>query len=101
MKWRRAHAIEEYAAAIRALGPEHCIVSSDLGQPDNPLSPDSLVAYTKTLQEEGFIAEAEIDQMVKKNPATLLGFPRTKQLPNEPFFEFYFMACHLRAASQP
>ena len=53
-------------------------MSSDLGQPDNPLCPDSLVAYTKTLQEEGIIAEAEIDQMVKKNPAAFWGFPRNQ-----------------------
>lgn len=71
---RRAHTIEEYAAAIRAVGPEHCIVSSDLGQPDNPLSPDGFVTYIKALQEQGF-KEAEIDQMAKKNPATLLGLP--------------------------
>ncbi len=71
---RRAHTIEEYAAAIRAVGPDHCIVSSDLGQPDNPLSPDGFVSYIKALQEQGF-KEAEIDQMAKKNPATLLGLP--------------------------
>jgi hypothetical protein len=53
-------------------------VSSDLGQPDNPLSPDSLVAYTKTLQEEGFIAEAEIDPMVKRTRLPFWGFPRNQ-----------------------
>jgi hypothetical protein len=60
--------------AIRAIGPEHCIVSSDLAQPGYPQSPDGFVAYIKALQEQGFTL-SEIDQMAKKNPATLLGLP--------------------------
>lgn len=70
----KRHTIQEYAAAIRAVGPEHCIVSSDLAQPGYPQSPDGFVAYIKALQEQGF-TQSEIDQMAKKNPATLLGLP--------------------------
>src|SRR3989441_2001113 len=62
----------EYAAAIRAVGPEHCILSSDLGQAGNPLHPDGLEAYFRGLRAQGF-SVAEIDRMAKTNPARLLG----------------------------
>ena len=64
--------IQEYAAAIRTVGPEHCIISSDLAQPGYPQSPDGFIAYIKLLREQGF-TESQIDQMARKNPATLLG----------------------------
>lgn len=69
-----AHTIQEYAAAIRAVGPDHSILSSDLGQAGNPLHPDGLAAFFKALREQGF-AEADIDRMAKRNPAALLGLP--------------------------
>src|SRR5712692_1195736 len=58
--------IAEYAAAIRAVGPEHCILSSDLGQAGNPLHPDGLIAFFKALRGQGF-TETEINQMSKTN----------------------------------
>ncbi len=58
--------------AIRAIGPEHCILSSDLGQANNPLHPDGLLAYYQYLAQQGF-TEAEIDRMAKVNPAKVLG----------------------------
>ena len=70
----RAHDIKDYAAAIRAVGPQHCILSGDLGQPDNPLHPDGLEAFLRGMREQGF-TEADIDQMARKNPAALLGLP--------------------------
>ena len=66
--------IPEYTAAIRAIGPEHCILSTDLGQPGSPLHPDGLVKLFQSLREQGF-SEADIDRMAKKNPASLLGLP--------------------------
>ena len=62
----------QYAAAIRAVGPAHCILSSDLGQAGNPLHPDGLEAFFRGLREQGFTV-AEIDTMSKTNPAKLLG----------------------------
>jgi uncharacterized protein DUF6282 len=62
----------EYAAAIRAVGPAYCILSSDLGQAGNPLHPDGLTAFFKGLRAQGFTA-AEVEQMAKRNPARLLG----------------------------
>jgi uncharacterized protein DUF6282 len=62
----------DYAKAIRYVGVGQCILSSDMGQPGNPLHPDGLVAFFKGMREQGF-TQAEIDQMAKRNPANLLG----------------------------
>lgn len=64
----------QYADAIRAIGPEHCILSSDLGQVGNPLHPDGLEAFFALLRQEGLAPEA-IEKMAKQNPARLLGLP--------------------------
>ena len=63
---------KDYARAIRSVGAEHCILSSDMGQPGNPLHPDGLVALFDGLKKEG-ITQVEIDRMAKENPARLLG----------------------------
>lgn len=64
--------VPEYAQAIRAVGPEHCILSSDLGQPGNPLHPDGFEAFFAALRSQGFRVP-EIERMAKTNPAKLLG----------------------------
>jgi hypothetical protein len=63
----------DYARAIRAIGPERCVLSSDLGQPDNPSHMEGLLSFIDGLEQEG-IATAEIDLMSKHNPAQILGF---------------------------
>lgn len=62
----------DYAKAIRAIGVEHCILASDMGQPANPVHPDGLQLFFEGLRKQGF-TQGEIDQMSKKNPAQLLG----------------------------
>ncbi len=62
----------DYAKAIRAVGVEHCILSSDMGQPGNPLHPDGLQLFFEGMRKQGF-TQGEIDQMSKINPARLLG----------------------------
>jgi microsomal dipeptidase-like Zn-dependent dipeptidase len=62
----------EWARAIREVGAEHVILSSDLGQANNPLHPDGMVAYFAALKKEGF-TDAQIDLMAKTNPAKALG----------------------------
>jgi hypothetical protein len=64
--------IEDYAKAIRQIGPASCILSSDLGQPGNPLHPDGLLAFFDALRKQGF-SQGEIDLMAKTNPARVLG----------------------------
>jgi hypothetical protein len=62
----------QYAQAIRAIGPAHCILSSDLGQAGNPLHPDGLASFFEGLRREG-ISQADIDLMSKTNSAAALG----------------------------
>lgn len=69
---KREFSMHDYAEAIRKVGPEHCILSSDLGQAGNPLHADGLVAFFEGLRKEG-ISQADIDRMSKTNPATALG----------------------------
>jgi hypothetical protein len=64
--------LTDYVKAIRAIGPEHCILASDLGQVGNPIPTDGLIAYFAGLKQLG-ITQSELDQMSKINPARLLG----------------------------
>lgn len=66
--------IGRFAEAIRQIGPEFCILSSDLGQQGNALPPDGFGAFLVALRARGF-TEEEIDRMAKRNPARLLGLP--------------------------
>jgi hypothetical protein len=65
-------AARNYVPAIRQVGPDFCVLSSDLGQAANPLHPDGLLAMYQYLKSQGF-SESEIDRMAKANPAKLLG----------------------------
>src|ERR1700688_5114112 len=60
------------AEVIRAVGASSVVLSTDLGQPNNPLHPDGLLAFYKGLIAQG-ISEADIVQMSQTNPAKLLG----------------------------
>lgn len=64
--------MSDYAKAIRAVGPQFCILSSDLGQPGRPLHPDGLAQFFQALRKEG-ISQTDIDLMSKTNPARVLG----------------------------
>lgn len=64
--------MSECAEAIRKVGPEHCALSSDLGQAGNPLHPDGFEAFLKALAAAGF-SKRELDLMSKTNPARVLG----------------------------
>jgi hypothetical protein len=74
--------IEDRTSAIREIGPEHFIVSSDRGQGSGPEGDarenmthlDGLVLAAEVLREHGF-SERELDIMFKDNPARLLGLP--------------------------
>lgn len=43
---------------IRVAGPEHCFISTDLGQPDNPPAQDGLALMADRLLAAGFAEEA-------------------------------------------
>ena len=64
--------IEDYVSAIRDLGAEAFFMSSDLGQEGNPVHADGLRAYIRAMLDAG-VTEEEIDTMIRRNPARLLG----------------------------
>jgi len=66
--------MELFAEAIRKVGPQFCILSSDLGQKENALPPDGFAAFIEALRGKGFTGE-ELDRMSKQNPAQLLALP--------------------------
>ena len=63
--------MDRFADAIRKIGPEFCILSSDLGQQGNELPAEGFAAFIAAMRARGFSA-AEIDVMTKRNPARLL-----------------------------
>lgn len=67
----KEYGIRDYAAAIRAIGPLRCILSSDLGQVVNPVHPEGLLRFFTALLDEGF-TRSEIRRMAVHNPACLL-----------------------------
>jgi hypothetical protein len=69
-RWWRV-SVEEFAAGLRRLGPEHVLVSSDCGQLHNPPSTEAYRLTIQLLLEEGF-SEDEIRRMFHENPARLL-----------------------------
>jgi hypothetical protein len=64
-------ALQKAVEAIRAAGAGSVVISSDLGQANNPLHPDGLLALYRGLVAHG-ITEAEIVQMSQVNPGRLL-----------------------------
>ena len=66
--------IDRFADAIRQVGPQACILSSDLGQKGNALPPDGFATFLLALRARGF-SEPDLDRMSKQNPARLLGLP--------------------------
>ena len=64
--------IGDYVSAIRDLGAEAFVMSSDLGQEGNPVHPEGLRAYVRAMRDAG-VSDEEIDVMTRRNPARLLG----------------------------
>jgi hypothetical protein len=64
--------MDTFADAIRKVGPQFCILSTDLGQKNNPLPTDGLAAAVAAMRSRGF-TERETDMMTRDNPARLLG----------------------------
>jgi len=60
------------AQALKEFGAEHVLVPTDLGQSSNMVHPDGIEAAIAAMKKEG-IADADIDTMMRKNPARLLG----------------------------
>jgi len=67
-----AERMAQFAAAIRAIGVDRTILSTDLGQPNNPLPPDGFGGFLLAMAQQGF-SQNDIAKMAKENPARLLG----------------------------
>jgi hypothetical protein len=69
--WTQINA-KHIAQAVKEIGAKSIVVSSDLGQTANMTHPDGIEAAVTAMKKEG-ISDADIDLMVRKNPARLLG----------------------------
>ncbi|WP_262402652.1 hypothetical protein [Actinomadura sp. CNU-125] len=63
---------------IKAVGPEHSVLSSDLGQPFNPPVEDGLALMADRLLAEGF-TEDDIEVMAVRNSRWLAGADRAEE----------------------
>ena len=57
---------------IDVVGPERTVLGSDLGQTNNPLPIEGIRALAQDLLDRG-VREADLELMIKRNPAWLLG----------------------------
>lgn len=64
--------IATYVEAIRQVGAQNFVISSDLGQAENPIHPMGYKVFVMELMQAGITAN-EIDLMARKNAARLLG----------------------------
>ena len=64
--------INQMVAAIKLIGAEHFVLSTDLGRKPDPLPTEGYKLFVQKLKAEG-ISQREIDLMMKQNPASLLG----------------------------
>ena len=69
--WTQINA-KHVAQAVKALGAQGLVISSDLGQSGNMTHPDGLEVAIGEMKREG-VSDADIDIMMRKNPARLLG----------------------------
>jgi hypothetical protein len=63
---------KEIAAAVKAVGAEHCLLTTDLGQEVNPPPAEGMRMMAAVLPRYGLSME-EMELMIKVNPANLLG----------------------------
>ena len=61
---------EEIYEHIRYIGPDKIILSSDLGQMNNPFPDEGLITFVKNLSENGF-TDSEIRRMAVENTTLL------------------------------
>src|SRR5260221_46830 len=69
--WQQINA-KNVAQAVKELGAKSLVISSDLGQSANMTHPDGIETAIAEMKKEG-ISDADIDIMMRKNPARLLG----------------------------
>lgn len=60
------------ATAVKEIGAKSLVLSTDLGAQDLPIPTDGLIAAVQAIKRQG-VSDADIDLMIRKNPARLLG----------------------------
>jgi hypothetical protein len=70
----KQHTMQEFAEAIRKVGPEHCLLATNFGfvRESTPMHPQAMLDFMTALHKEGF-SVAEVNLMAKTNPALALG----------------------------
>jgi hypothetical protein len=63
--------LAELVTRIRSVGAEHVVLSTDLGQPGNPVPAVGFASGVQRLLDGG-VTQGEIDLMIRRNPARLL-----------------------------
>ncbi len=66
------HTVESLATAIRAVGADQCVLSTDLGQAINPSPPEGFRTFIAQLLHGG-LSEGDLGRMARDNPRQLLG----------------------------
>lgn len=66
------HVFADVVRQVRAVGPAHVILSTDLGQAPNPDPPVGFALWADRFLDVGF-TEADVRRMVRDNPLALLG----------------------------
>ena len=69
--WERVDA-KAVAQAVKDIGAEHLVLSTDLGQQGMMTPPDGIENQVAAVKAAG-VSQADIDTMMKRNPAQLLG----------------------------
>jgi hypothetical protein len=69
--WAQVNA-KSVAQAVKTLGAQNLVLSSDVGQSGNTSHPDGLEMAIGELKVEG-VSDADIELMTRRNPARLLG----------------------------
>jgi microsomal dipeptidase-like Zn-dependent dipeptidase len=64
--------LKDVARVVAEIGAKSLVLSTDLGQHGNMTHPDGMEDMITVLLKEG-VSQTDIDLMVKKNPARLLG----------------------------
>lgn len=73
---RAEFTVQQYYDAIRAIGTDHVILSSDSGQMNRPM-PDDAIAYVAGQLRTKGLTDAELRQIMIDNPARLLGLTQS------------------------
>ena len=72
---RAEFTVQNYVDAMREIGFDHVILSSDTGQVNRPY-PDDMIAWVAGRLREKGVTTAQLHQIMVENPATLLGIPQ-------------------------